>query len=72
MTSKKKLKRRAKRAAIKKKYSDLKANKSKRVDDRVSHISTLERSEETNISDEELGRRFGRSINRYKNKNLID
>ncbi len=72
MVSKAKLRKRAKRAAIKKKYSDVKATKSKRVDDRIEHINKLEKPEDLVVNEEELTRKYIRSLNRYKNKNLED
>ena len=72
MVSKAKLRRRAKRAAVKKKYSDIKATKSKRVDDRVEHVGKLDKPEGLVINEEELTRKYVRSLNKYKNKNLED
>ncbi|PIN86802.1 hypothetical protein COV19_02925 [Candidatus Woesearchaeota archaeon CG10_big_fil_rev_8_21_14_0_10_44_13] len=72
MVSKAKMRRRLKRAAVKKKYSDIKATKSKRVDDRVGHITGLEKPEGLVINEEEITRKYVRSLGRYKNKNLED
>lgn len=72
MVSKAKLRKRAKRAAIKKKYADVKASKSKRIDDRVEHINKLEKPEDVVINEEELTRKYIRSLSKYKNKKLID
>lgn len=72
MVSKAKLRKRAKRAAIKKKYSDVKSGKSKRVEDRVVYINAMEIPEDLKVNDDELNRRFFRSLNKYRNKNLMD
>ncbi|MFC1732022.1 hypothetical protein ACFL6I_17020 [candidate division KSB1 bacterium] len=72
MASKSKLRKRAKRAAIKKKYSDIKNNKSKRVDDRVSYINTMKLPEDVKVNEEDLNRKFFRSLSKYRNKNLFD
>lgn len=72
MVSKAKLRRRAKRAVVKKKYADIKAAKSKRVDDRVEHVSKLDKPEDLVLNEEEITRKYVKSLNKYKNKNLDD
>ena len=72
MVSKTKLRKRAKKAAVKKKYSDLKNNKSKRVDDRIGHINSMQLPEDRTVDDEDVNRRFFRSLSKYRNKKLTE
>jgi len=71
MVSKAKLRRRAKRAAIKKKYADLKNAKSSRIDKRVEEASKIKPIEDGEfLEDGELFKKMRMARVPYKNKNL--
>jgi len=72
MVSKAKMRRRAKRAAVKKKYADVKAQKAHRVDERIEAVSKILPPEGLRVDDEELNRKFFRSLKKYKNKGLME